>query len=157
MTKLPDNLLAQLYDITGLDYIGWWPLAPGWWALLAFAAIVAGALYWRRRTYRRSWKGDALRRLGVLGSQLNDGNAQDVAAALSVLMRRVAMRRFSRAECAGLVGPDWLRWLTAKDPRRFDWTRRGRLLIEAPYAPPGLPVRRESLKVLIDAAKTWVR
>jgi len=157
MSGTQDNLLAQLYDIAGLDDIDWWPLAPGWWALLAFALVLAGAAYWRRRAYYRSWKGDVWRALGALESQLADGNPQEIAAALSGLMRRIAMRCFSRAECAGLEGNNWLRWLTAKDPASFDWTSRGALLIEAPYAPPGRNVSPESLKPLIDAAKRWVR
>ena len=157
MTKPPDNLLAQIYDIAGLDYISWWPLAPGWWALLAILLIAAGTIYWRRRAYQRSWKGDAWRTLRALDSQLVGGNAQEIAAALSALMRRVAMRRFSREQCAGLEGRDWLRWLTAKDPGKFDWERRGALLIEAPYAPPGQNVSAITLRVLIGAAKKWVK
>ncbi len=160
MTAASNNLLAQLDDIRGLDYISWWPLAPGWWAvlgLMVLALIVAGAAYWRRRAYYRSWKGDAWRAFTALEPQLANGNAQDVAAALSVLIRRVAMQCFSRAECAGLEGRDWLRWLTTKDPGGFDWAGRGSLLIEAPYAPPGRNVSPESLKILIAAAKRWVK
>jgi hypothetical protein len=72
-------------------------------------------------------------------------------------MRRVAMQCSSRADCAGLEGHDWLRWLSANDPGKFDWTLRGSLLIEAPYAPPGRNVSPESVKVLIRAAKRWVK
>jgi len=157
MTKAPDNPLARLYDITGLDYIAWWPLAPGWWVLLASALILAGVAYWRRRAYQRSWKGDASRAFTALDSRLADHDAQEIAAALSVLLRRVAMQCFSRAECAGLQGWDWLRWLTAKDPGGFDWTNHGSLLIEAPYAPPGRNVSPEVVRTLIKAAKRWVR
>jgi hypothetical protein len=157
MTAVPQNLLAQLYDITGLDYIGWWPLAPGWWAVLALGLIVAGAAYLRRRAYQRSWKGDASRALIALDKRLVGGNAQEIAAALSVLLRRVAMQCSTRAECAGLKGGDWLRWLTKKDPGGFDWASHGSLLIEAPYAPPGRNISPQAVKILIRAAKRWVK
>ena len=157
MSPVPDNLLAQLYDIKGLDYIGWWPLAPGWWALIFLVSVAAIVAYRRRLAYERSWKGDACRSLIALEAQLRGGNAQDVAATLSVLLRRVAMQCYARAECAGLQGHDWLRWLTAKDPGGFDWSSHGALLIEAPYAPPGRDVSAPSLKVMIRAAKKWVR
>jgi len=157
MTAVPNNLLARLYDISGLDYIGWWPLAPGWWAVLAIAMILAGVAYLRRRAYQRSWKGDALRALTALDKRLVGGNAQESAAALSVLLRRVAMQCSSRAECAGLKGADWLRWLTKKDPGGFDWASHGSLLIEAPYAPPGRNISPQSVKILIRAAMRWVR
>jgi hypothetical protein len=157
MTAAPDNLLAQLYDITGVDYIGWWPLAPGWWAVLALILLLVGGLYWRRRAYRRSWKGDAWQALIALDSRLADENAQEVAAALSVLLRRIAMQRFSRAACAGLEGQNWLRWLATKDPKAFDWASHAFLLIEAPYAPPGRTIAPQAVKVLIKAAKRWVK
>jgi len=157
MTAAPGNLLAQLYDITGIDYIGWWPLAPGWWVLLVLALILAGAVYWRRRAYQRSWKGDAWRALAALDSQLVGGNTQEIVAALSVLLRRVAMQCSSRAECAGLVGQDWLRWLTEKDPVSFNWLSHGSLLVEARYAPPSGDISPEAVKILIKAAKRWVK
>src|SRR5580698_6571728 len=100
----PDSLLAQLYDIKGLDWINWWPLAPGWWAVLALLAMGAGTIYWRRWAYYRSWKGEAWRAFAALEAGLTSGNAQEIAAALSTLLRRVAMQSFSRAECAGLEG-----------------------------------------------------
>lgn len=155
-----DDLLSRLYDIKDLDYISWWPLAPGWWALLALAGIAliaAGEIYRRRRAYARSWKGDAWEAFAALDVQLAAGDAQKVVAALSILMRRIAMRCHSRAECAGLQGKDWLRWLTAKDPDGFNWTEHGLLLIEAPYAPPGRHVSAEPLKVLISAARGWIK
>jgi hypothetical protein len=160
MTGPPDDLLSRLYDIRGLDHIGWWPLAPGWWGLLGLAAIalmLAGAVYRRRLAYARSWKGDAWRALAALDAQLPDGDVQKAGATLSGLMRRVAMQCHSREECAGLQGQDWLRWLTAKDPGGFDWAERGLLLIDAPYAPPGRYVSTEPLKALIDAARGWIK
>jgi hypothetical protein len=157
MNTAPDDLLKQLYDIKGLGFISWWPLAPGWWAIIVLILIAAGIIYLRRRAYFRSWKGDAWLAFNALDSQLAGGNTQDIAASLSDLMRRVAMRSSSRAECAGLEGRDWLRWLSANDPGKFDWAARGSLLIEAPYAPPGRDISPETIKALIHAAKRWVK
>ena len=157
MTAASDKLLAQLYDIRDLDPVSWWPLAPGWWVLIVLALLASAAAYWRHWTYQRSWRGQTYRAFVALNRQLSSGNAQQIAGALSVLLRRVAMQSFSRAECAGLEGADWLRWLTTKDPGGFDWVARGSLLIEAPYAPPGRTYSPQSVKILIDAAKRWVR
>ena len=157
MTTASDKLLAQLYDIRDLDPVSWWPLAPGWWVLIVLVLLAAAAAYWRHWSYQRSWQGQTYRAFVALDKQLSGGNAQQTAGALSMLLRRVAMQSFSRAECAGLEGADWLRWLTTKDPRGFDWVARGSLLIEAPYAPPGRTYSAQSVKILIDAAKRWVR
>jgi hypothetical protein len=159
MNAAPDTLLKQLDDIKGLDEISWLPLAPGWWALLALAGlalIVAAVMYWRRRAYWRSWKGDAARALDALAARLDGNTAQEVAGALSVLLRRIAIHRFSRPECAGLQGEDWLRWLAAHDAAGFDWADRGALLNEAPYSAPGRMVSPTAVGALIDAAKRWV-
>jgi hypothetical protein len=153
-------LLSQLDDINGLAKVSWWPLAPGWWAVLALLAlviIVSAVLYLRRRARERSWKGDARRELFALEARLNDKNAQEVLAALSATLRRVAMQCFSRAECAGLEGRGWLQWLTGKDPRGFNWADKGMLLIEAPYLPPGKPLDLDTIKALLQATKEWVK
>jgi hypothetical protein len=157
MTNAPSDLLAQLDDIRGLGRIGWWPLAPGWWALLALMSLAAAVMYWRRRAYWRSWKGDARRALDLLDAKLNGENQQEIAASLSTLLRRIALQRHPRAECAGLWGHDWLCWLTAKDPSGFDWVTFGVLIVEAPYAPPGRDFSPKNLKSLISAAKRWVK
>jgi hypothetical protein len=157
MTNSPSDLLAQLDDIRGLGRIGWWPLAPGWWALLALMSLAGVVIYWRRRAYWRSWKGDARRALDLLEAKLNGGNQQEIAASLSTLLRRIALQRHPRAECAGLWGQDWLRWLTAKDPNGFDWVTLGMVIVETPYAPPGRNVPLKNMKSLISAAKRWVK
>jgi len=153
-------LLAQLDDIKGLERVSCWPLAPGWWALLALVALastISAALYLRRRVRERSWKGDAEKELSALEERLTDKTAQEVAATLSVTLRRIAMQRFSRSVCAGLSGHDWLQWLTQQDPKGFNWIDNGALLMETPYAPPGRTLRAESIKMLLQAAKEWVR
>jgi len=67
------------------------------------------------------------------------------------------MQRFSRADCAGLEGKVWLQWLTERDPRGFNWTDKGTLLIEAPYLPPGKSLNLNTIKMLIQATKEWVK
>jgi len=61
-----------------------------------------------------------------------------------------------REACAGLTGESWLNWLKGNDPNGFDWADRGRMLLEAPYAPPGIQSQTQDLLVLIDAAHEWV-
>ncbi len=165
MTAVPAQqtaaqLLAQLDDIRGLDKIPWWPPGPGWWFVLGALALVLGYflfLYLKRRAYEMSWKGDARRQLLHLEAQLSDDTTQDVAATLSMLLRRIAMQRHSRAACAGLEGRHWLLWLKAQDPQGFDWLAYGEILVEAPYAPPGKKWPLQEVKNLLAAAQAWVK
>ncbi|MBA2727152.1 MAG: DUF4381 domain-containing protein, partial [Parachlamydiaceae bacterium] len=39
-------LLEQLHDIEGLDPISFWPLALGWWILIAVLILLSLAIVW---------------------------------------------------------------------------------------------------------------
>ena len=94
--------------------IGWWPLAPGWWLLIALALVGLFLLMrraWRR--YRRSaHRRIALRALKRLRAQYEEGaDAVTLAVELSELLRRAMLAYAPRNEVAGLTGEAWLRWL----------------------------------------------
>ena len=162
----PQDPVNELRDIHATLGNPWWPPAPGWWLLLG-ALVLLGLLLWRSDLLWRlrvpipmitwgSWRWDAAQALGRLRREAATAPVKQVAAQLSELLRRIAMARHSRAECAGLHGDAWLAWLAAQDPKGFDWRSRGRLLLLAPYAPPKDtgPARAELL-ALIDAAMEW--
>ena len=158
--------LDQLRDIQGIDGVPWWPLAPGWWLVLATLVALAFAIYhWRTILRLRvpipgitlgTWRWDAAAQLRALRRRARDGqDAKTTAGELSELLRRVAMARWGRGSCAGLNAEEWLAWLTAKDPTGFPWEVRGQALITAPYAPAGRRTEGDLL-ALIDAAYAWV-
>ncbi len=151
--------LEQLHDIEGLDPISWWPLAVGWWVLFGIAfstlsALVCFVIY--KIAFRRSWKSDTFRKLARLEKNLSDATSRETVMVLSEYLRRIALKRFSRKECAGLVGQDWLKWLAAHDPQNFDWEKKGIPLIDIPYAPLDYSVPSKHVKDLIEAVKAWV-
>lgn len=141
------EILTQLRDIRGLDPVSGWPPALGWW-LVALGVLLLFYLAWRYRASLRlrippipvlrigNWRWDAGRQLRDLRQRALTQDPRRTAAELSELLRRIAMARLGREACAGLTGADWLAWLTERDPRQFDWLQRGRLLLDAPYAPP---------------------
>jgi hypothetical protein len=159
-------VLEQLRDIRGIDGVPWWPLAEGWWVLLAVILLLGFAAY-RWRTILRlrvpipgitlgTWRWDAAAALRDLRRRARAGqDTKATAGELSELLRRIAMARLGRDACAGLTGPGWLAWLSANDPAGFPWQARGTLLITSPYAPPGAGGERE-LDALIVAAYAWI-
>ncbi len=158
---MTDPLLQQLQDIHGVDPLPWWYLAPGWW-LAALAVLLVAVVLWSvfgriLRRIRFDWRRDARIRLLALRRELRRSDAKTLAAALSELLRRIAMARFGRAACAGLSGERWLAWLEQHDPRGFRWLDHGRLLIELPYAPEGHQVDPRQLRKLVSATLPWVR
>jgi hypothetical protein len=94
--------------------IGWWPLAPGWWVLIALAA--AGLLYLLYRAYRK-WRWNAARRVAlaelarVRGEFASGMDAVTLAVELSELLRRTMLAYAPRNEVASLTGQRWLQWL----------------------------------------------
>lgn len=153
------SLIEQLHDIEGLDAISPWPLAIGWWVLIACGVVILGGAIWLlklRLDYLRSWKKDALRKLDDLERCLSSSTSGETVAFLSEYLRRIAVRRFPRKECAGLVGDAWLKWLKTHDPKQFDWSEKGKLLVEAPYAPAQTDLPLQQIKELIQAVRHWV-
>jgi hypothetical protein len=155
-----NSLMEQLHDIEGIDAIGWWPLAIGWWIVIgvSFAILcfcVCLFAYWL--AYRLSWRYDAISKLHHLERTLTDASARDSLIALSEYLRRIVLRRYERNECASLTGEAWLKWLSGHDPKKFDWETRGALLIEAPYAPANHCFGADQVRVLIEATKRWVK
>lgn len=135
------DLAAGLRDIRGLDAPGWWPPAPGWWILAAaLMALLWFAWRWYRvRAMRKEyWRRDAYDRLMALKRDRRQLGSKAAAGQLSELLRRMALARCGRRECAGLAGDHWLQWLRDHDPRGFDWPRKGQLLKTLPYAPNDL-------------------
>jgi hypothetical protein len=155
-----NSLMDRLHDIEGLDPISWWPLAIGWWVFLVSMILIAGGLSCfiaYRIAFKRSWKNDALQKLAYLEANLTDTTARETLIALSEYIRRIALRRFSRKECAGLTDEAWLKWLAMHDPKNFDWEKRGTILIELPYAPLNYNFSINQIRDLIEVVKQWVR
>lgn len=159
--------LLHLRDIRGLDEVGWWPPALGWWLVLAALALLPlivplllrGYRYWRLLA-REDWRRDAVERLRALQRRVAKEEPKVVAAELSELLRRIAVARCGRDACAGLHGEAWVEWLADHDPHGFDWRRHTRLLLESPYAPPGAEEGEEravELRELINATRAWAR
>jgi hypothetical protein len=159
----PERLSNRLQDIHELDPVGIWPLATGWWLMLAgmvllillFIGLRRWRPDWQRYLPRYGWSRAAARELSVLREEVSHGDVKVLAARLSELLRRIAIARCGRDRCAGLNGEPWLAWLADHDPDGFDWRARGLLLLELPYAPPGETGDRPELYKLIDAALAW--
>lgn len=153
LTPEQQAALEQLRDIRLPEPIGWWPLAPGWWALIAVAvlALAAGAVWavLRRRTRRFA----ALRELDGLREQLKTGDQANVAADLAALVRRVALSAQGR-HLARLSDADWAEALSQG---RFGLPPEvAALMTELPYRRPG-SFEASRLASLFAPTETWIR
>ncbi|MET0045817.1 MAG: DUF4381 domain-containing protein [Candidatus Thiodiazotropha sp. 6PLUC3] len=89
--------MDPLRDIRGIDSVSWWPLAPGWWLVLAVVLLLLLVIGWlinRRRLYPLGrWQQDARRRLISLKKRIKREPVKPIASDLSELLRRIAIAR----------------------------------------------------------------
>lgn len=86
----------QLRDIHLPPAPSWWPPAPGWWvlAVLALAALLAGAWWWqRRRRVRRQQQHILLELDRLVLRHRQSGDQAALVSGMHQLLRRVARRQ----------------------------------------------------------------
>jgi hypothetical protein len=147
----PEQL--PLRDLHLPEAIGLWPLAPGWWFLIALA--VAGMAYllykqfliWRWNAARRL----ALRELSRVRNEFESGaDALTLGKQLSELVRRSMLAYAPRGEVAGLTGDNWLAWLDrGLDGKPFT-EGPGQTLETLPYQRPEKVADEVDISGLLD-------
>jgi hypothetical protein len=149
------SAVLDLRDIHAAPPPALWPLAPGWW-LLAVIVLIAllGLAVWARRRYRRyRHERQIMLEIERLSECSNKENVSGFVTDVSTLLRRVAIRRYSRAEVASLTGVDWLRFLDATGGAGGFANGVGQVLETGPYQPALNDVPAEEL---LSLARVWI-
>ncbi len=142
----------QLRDIHIPPPPHWWPPAPGWWLVALLLILVAAglAVYWQHRRRRQQRCARILAELDQLPTQMQ---GPTLVAAISALLKRVALQHYSRAEVAALTGEAWLAFLdrTGGNGR----LRHGAEQLLTAYAPRLEP--HADVSALVEYARLWIR
>jgi hypothetical protein len=150
----PEQL--PLRDIHLPEAIGWWPLAPGWWLLIALALIGLGLLlrWYLQRRARGAARRLALQHLGRLTAEYEQHrDAVAFMAQLSSLLRRTMLAYAPRADVAGLTGDAWLAWLDRDLEAPLFRSGAGRRLLELPYRRPDEEITSMELLDVVAAVR----
>ena len=133
----PDQL--PLRDLHLPEPIGWWPLAPGWWIVIAVLVLALGWLLlrlWRNFQFHAPRR-YAIRELASVEADfLEHRNPVTLGQQLSELLRRAMLAYAPRHEVAGLTGEAWLEWLDKDLPVPYFHTEGGKSLLQLPYRNP---------------------
>ena len=143
MNTTPPLTELQLHDIHLPEAISWWPLAPGWWALLALLVFVVVSLILlyktrHRRRHNRQLHHEIEQQLDTVKQDYRQGgNAVILTRELSELLRRAGISYYPARDIAGLTGEDWLAFLSqthAKERPGFSFASdTASILLTAPY------------------------
>lgn len=115
----PDPL-EQLADIHLPESVSWWPLAPGWWILLAL--LIIGLIIFfiiRHRKKQNLYRKYAQASLDQLYADYQtDQDAAKFLQEISVLLRRTALTAYPGTFNASIKGNAWLEWLDSVCPAK---------------------------------------
>lgn len=150
----PDPLV-HLKDIHLPPPISWWPLAPGWYVLIALLVLIAVFIFYRINTsYRHARaKKQALRLLiDYQKHYQKENNAALASARISELLRRVALAYYPREKVASLHGEEWVCFLN-ETGKGIDFNLVKEMLLDAPFKTD----QSMDLKPLFNSAQLWIK
>ena len=145
----------DLRDIHAAAAPAFWPPAPGWWVLVVIliASLVLTTVWLFRRYRLYRLKIQIMDEIGALSDCCTD-NTEEFTARLSMLLRRIALRRHARQRVASLTGSDWLRFLDDTGGDGDFEHGIGQILEVGPYRPQTREQPREELLAL---ARRWAK
>lgn len=147
--------VLDLRDVHAPPLPDFWPPAPGWWitaALLAGVLVFISVRLYRRYRLRRLRR-QVLTTLDTLAAGYSSEESVGFVTEVSMLLRRVALRRFPRRRVAALFGADWCRFLDETGGEGGFSRGAGQVLASGPYA-SRVDVDPEGLVAL---ARLWIR
>ena len=151
-----DPTQLALRDLHLPEAIGWWPLAYGWWLIIALVLVGLGWLLMRAW---RNWRFNAPRRYAIRAlatveaEYLTNRDPVALGRQVSELLRRGMLAYAPRHEVAGLTGESWLEWLDLGLPLPYFHTEGGKSLLQLPYRDPDGDFSDVDINALLAAVR----
>lgn len=153
---ITDDPVAGLIDMPLPQEVSLWP--ETWASRIAVVVLLVTAVVaiWRFISYRRvnRYRREALAELTRITSA-PDTAPGELAAQLSLLVRRTALAAFPRQQIAPLNGAAWLAFLDRSSGGTEFSRGAGRWLASAPYARTG--PNDSQRPELIELTRRWIR
>jgi hypothetical protein len=152
--------LSNLRDIVEPAGITWWPPAPGvvLLAVLILLWTAVAALLWWRNRQRNAYRRAALHDLAAIGVRLRSPQTRtDGIRQLSVLLKRVALAAYPRADVASLTGNKWIAFLDQHLGSDLFRKGPGRVLSAAMVEPnSGADLTPSDCDHMVKAVQQWI-
>ena len=113
------DILSQLHDIHTPEPIGWWPLAWGWYLVIAVTLLtLLLTIRALLKAYRfRAAKRQALTWLKTIEANKDQTAPSEQAKQVNEVLKRVALMYSQRRHIAELSGKSWADWLNAQSTK----------------------------------------
>jgi hypothetical protein len=123
-------------DIHLPEAISWWPLAMGWWLLIAFCitAIIIFIIWFKHQNNHAKKKAFSLRKqvMSELVAIQATHDDRVFLEQLSALLKRVAITQYGQ-NIAGLSGQQWLQFLDQQWDLHIFSEGIGQVMLDLPY------------------------
>ncbi len=136
--------------------ISWWPLAPGWWIVIASLILIICLIcfrIWQKYKYNAP-KRFALKVLKKIEAdyQLNR-NDLVLIRKISELLRRTMLAYQPRCEIAGLTGDDWMKCLDQGLSLPYFQTEGAEILLKFPYQDKNIKLKNNDIDKLLRVVR----
>jgi hypothetical protein len=148
------NPLANLRDIHLPHAVSAWPPGPGYYALIAvFIILMLIYIKYKKKQAYTAPKQEALAELSRIEADYKqNSNAKPTAAAITMLLKQVALVYHPRIDVASLHGHAWLLFLQ-ETSQNIDFNAIQTSLLDTPFNPKS----REDLNPLLTATQCWIK
>lgn len=154
---MENNSLADLKDIHLPAPVSIFPLAPGWYIVLAvLLVIIILFILWQMRRASKQYKlKQVLALLAQIEAKAESSDVEqreEVLPEISILLKRVAREKFSELHPQNLFGEKWLQFLDRSGKTTEFTSGAGRILLDV--------YKRQSLEnpqELFGVIKNWLR
>jgi len=150
-----EEALKDLRDIHDPNPISLWPLAPGWWLLLAL--LVVGILFlrwWLKKRKSPGFKKLANQELkNIITNYEVQKDTQKTCLEIATLIRKLLVARDTNHKVAGLIDNEWLSYLDEVSRSHLFTEGPGKILTTAIY-------QKEfdaDINGLVDATKVLIK
>jgi len=159
--SMPTPAALDIRDIHLPEPVSWWPVAPGWWLLIATMLLLLVFIFIARKIYRsRQLKRDIASELeNIKQRYLLSNDKSQLAKSLSVLLRRASITFYPATDIAGLTGERWLAYLDetgrhSANAAKFQ-SETGEVLLSAPYLPEDASLDFDA-HALLHLCESWL-
>ncbi|MGQ4002146.1 DUF4381 domain-containing protein [Francisellaceae bacterium CB300] len=152
-----NNLLDQLKDIYLPPQISsWWPLAYGWWIVIAvlILLVLLALLVLRKRKKHKQYINTVVNDFKENLGAVYVTKPKEVVQSISVYLKRIAVHKFPKDEIKTLHGKAWVDYLESKTKKDvFDGEVTSYLTNT--YKPYELD--DSELEKIVSASEKWIR